>query len=38
MEEKIDLSEFNKPVEVNLPAEAQNAQEVTGGGSLTPSP
>jgi hypothetical protein len=37
MEEKIDLSEFNKPVEVNLPAEAQNAQEVTGSGALNPS-
>jgi predicted small lipoprotein YifL len=37
MEEKIDLSEFNKPVEVNLPAEAQNAQEVTGSGALTPT-
>ena len=38
MEEKIDLSEFNKPVEVNLPAEAKDAQEVTGSGTLTPSP
>jgi hypothetical protein len=37
MEEKIDLSEFNKPVEVNLPAEAINAPEATGSGALTPT-
>jgi len=38
MEEKIDLSEFNKPVEVNLPADAVNAPEATGGGGLIPTP
>lgn len=38
MEEKIDMSDFNKPVEVNLPAEAKNAPEVTGNGTSTPTP
>ncbi|MCJ7745272.1 MAG: hypothetical protein MUP40_03165, partial [Actinobacteria bacterium] len=38
IEEKIDMSDFNKPVEVNLPAEAKNAPEVTGTGTSTSTP
>jgi hypothetical protein len=36
MEEKINLSEFNKPVEIALPPEAQNAKEVTSEGTTAP--
>jgi len=38
MEQKIDFSEFGKPVSVSLPEEAKNAPEVTGSGTLTPTP
>lgn len=36
MEEKINISEFNTPVEITLPPEAQNAKEVKSSGTVTP--